>query len=90
MQTLMGTEFTERGGGVSDDRIDGKDLIDCIEFCLVINGSFVGPIDIGNKRRVWLLKMEVLGGHAICAVNGCGTSHAENGVSAGFHYGIIG
>ena len=53
-----------------DDGIDGADLIDGIEFGLVINGSFVGPIDIGNKGRILLLKMEVLGVHAIGAVDG--------------------
>ena len=46
---------------MSNDGVDGTDLIDGIEFFLVINGSFVWPIDIGVKGSVWLLKMEMLG-----------------------------
>ena len=57
-----------------DDGIDGADLVDGIEFGLVINGSFIGPIDIGYKGRVRLLEMEVFGAHPISPINGgCST-----------------
>ena len=69
LQALMGGQLAERWGGVGDDRVDGADLVDGIEFGLVKNGALVGPIDIGNKGRVWLLEMEVLGTHAVGAVD---------------------
>lgn len=75
---------------MSNDGVDGTDLIDGIEFFLVINGSFVWPIDIGVKGSVWLLKMEMLGAHPIRPIDGGCTTHTENGVSAGFDHGIVG
>ena len=85
VQALMGRQFAERGGGVRDDRIYGADLIDGIEFCLIINGSLVGPVNIGNKGRVCLLKMEMLGGHPIGAVDGCGSTHTKDSMPTSFH-----
>ena len=55
---------------MGDDCIDSADLVDGIQFGLVINGSLVGPIDIGSERGVGLLEMEVLGVHAVGAVDG--------------------
>ena len=75
---------------MGDDGIDGADLVDGIEFCLVINGALVGPVNVGNKGRVGLLEMEVLGVHAIGAVDGCGTSHTKDGVSTSLHHRIVG
>ena len=75
---------------MSDDRVDGTDLVDGIEFGLVINGSFIGPVNVGDKGRVWLLEMEVLGVHAVGAVDGCGSTHTKEGMSASLHYGIVG
>ena len=54
---------------MSDDSIDGAGLVDGIEFCLIINGTLVGPVNIGSEGRVWLLEMEVLGTHAVGAVD---------------------
>ena len=75
---------------MGDDGIDGADFVDGIEFGLVINWSLVWPIDIGGKGSVWLLEMEVLGVHAVGAVDGCGSAYAEDGVPADFHHGIVG
>ena len=75
---------------MGDDSIDSTDFIDGIELCFVINRALVGPIDIGDKWGVWLLEMEVLGVHAVGAVDGCGSAHAEDGVPAGFHHRIVG
>ena len=60
---------------MSDDSIDGADLVDGIELGLVINGTLVGPVNIGNKRRVWLLEMEVFRAHPIRPIDGCGSTH---------------
>jgi len=70
---------------VGNDRVDGTDLIDGIELGLVINGTLVGPIDIGSKGSVWLLEMKVFGVHAVGAVDGCGPTHAEDSMPTGFH-----
>ena len=69
VQALVGGQLAERGRGVGDDGIDGADLIDGIEFGLVINGTLVGPVNIGSEGRVWLLEMEVLGVHPIGTVD---------------------
>ena len=61
---------------MGDDGIDGADLVDGIEFGLVINGALIGPIDIGSEGGVGLLEMEMLGVHAIGAVDGCGSTYA--------------
>ena len=70
VQSLMGRQFAERGGGVGDNRIDGANLVYGIELVLVINGSLIGPVNIGDKGRIWLLEMEVFGVHAVGAING--------------------
>ena len=76
VQTLMGGQLAERGRGVGDDRVDGADLIDGIEFGLVINGALIGPIDIGSEGGVGLLEMEMLGAHPIRPIDGCGSTYA--------------
>lgn len=68
------TRRTRRG--VGDDRVDGADLIDGIEFGLVINGALIGPIDIGSEGGVGLLEMEMLGAHPIRPIDGCGSTYA--------------
>ena len=75
---------------MGDDGIDSTDIVDGIEFGLVINGSFVGPVNVGDKGRVWLLEMEMLGVHAVGAVDGCCSTHTKDGMSASLHYGIVG
>ena len=61
---------------MSDDGIDSTNLVDSLEFCLVINGPLVGPIDIGSKWLIRLLEVLVLRIHAIGSVDGCGPTHA--------------
>ena len=90
MQPLMGRQLAERWRRGGDDGVDGTNLVDGIEFSLVINGSLVGPVNIGNKGRVRLLKMEVHGVHTIGAIDGCGSSRTKDGVPASLHYGIVG
>ena len=75
LQTLMGGQLAERWGGVGDDGIDGADLIDGIKLGLVINGTLVGPINVGNKGGIRLLEMEVFRAHPISSVDGCGSAH---------------
>ena len=76
VQALMGGQLAERWGGVRDDGIDGAGLVDGIEFGLVINGTLVGPIDIWSTGSVRLLKMEMLGVHAVGSVGGCRPTYA--------------
>ena len=61
---------------MGDDCVDGTDLVDDIELCLVINGSLVGPIDIGSKGRIRLLEMKVFGAHPIRPIDRCGSTYA--------------
>lgn len=49
VQTMMETEFAERGRGVGYDGVDGTDIIDGIKFVLVEEWTLVWPIDIGGK-----------------------------------------
>ena len=37
---------------MGDNSINGADLIDGIELGLVINGTLVGPVNIGSKGSV--------------------------------------
>ena len=74
---------------MGDDCINGTEIVDGVEFGLVINWPFIRPVDVGGKWGIWLLEMEVLGVHAVGTVNGCGSAYAEDSMSAGFHNRIV-
>ena len=90
LQALMRGEFTERWRGVGDDGVDGAEFVYCVEPRLVEKRCFILPIQVGRQRVGRVRLMVVFGRHAQQSVDGCGTTYAKDGMSAGLHQGIVG
>lgn len=73
---------------MGDDRIDGADICNGFESCLVIQWNLVGPVEI-RLQGIRRMEVVVLAGLPPCALHGDCTTDAENSVAADLQDGIV-